>query len=351
MDIEAILDMAVDMAPEYSTAKTLFADLNERIENPKQWSTWRKIVSDHPEHNSRIRKSLKRAQLHRQEQPRDFDIEKYFELQLEAAAEWKKQHQDNTRMEIRIDSDAPVGVVFTSDWHVGGPGTEHLQIREDNSLISEHPQLFAYVGGDWADNFVIPALSHAGQGSVFEAGDQQYEIVRYLLEILGYDSILAISDGNHTDWSKRMSGIDPRMHLLRQTPSLYTSGGSLLKLTVGSQQYRIFRRHRHRWSSVFNPGHAVVSEYQRGKFDFDVGVIEHQHQPFIGTFDGHEREDLSTDRIAVRTGTYKVSDSHAALHGYAFSSTNMPCVVFFPDTFRMIPLLGIENAIDFLDSQ
>lgn len=351
LDEGRLLALAVEYAPSHTTAKALFQAVNDTAGANKSWAAWRGMVNRNPDMRRQINERLQRPTVERfHEQAQEFDVEKFFELQLAAASEWKKRSAANDRLSIRIDTSQPIGVVFTSDWHVGGTGTEHLQIKADNELIASHPQLFAYVGGDWSNNFVIPALAHAGQNDVFRPGDQQYEIVTYLLRILAQnDSILAIGDGNHDNWTRRLANIDPRNHALSQLAHLYTAQGSLLELAVGGQTYRVFRRHRHRFSSVFNPGHAVVADYQRNPYDFDIGVIEHQHEPFFGGFHGKERADGTTWRIAVRPGTYKTSDAYANEFGFYNASSDLVTVILYPDRFWMQPVRGLENAIEILD--
>jgi hypothetical protein len=351
LDGDRLLALAVEHAPKYATAKELFVALSESLGIDKTWPAWKGLVNRNPGIRRQINERLQRPKVERQEPPvQEFDVEKFFELSLAAADEWRKRSAANDRLSIKIDTTQPIGIVFTSDWHVGGTGTEHLQIKADNETIAAHPQLYAYVGGDWSNNFVIPALAHAGQNDVFRPGDQQYEIVTYLLRILAQnDSILAIGDGNHDNWTRRLVNIDPRNYVLSGLAHLYTAQGSLLELTVGGQLYRIFRRHRHRFSSVFNPGHAVVAEYQRNPYDFDIGVIEHQHEPHYSGFHGKERADGTTWRVAVRPGTYKTSDAFANEFGFYNSSSDLITVILYPDRFWMQPVRGLENAIELLD--
>ena len=347
------LKLAYELAPDYATIKSLTEEVNRRCGIERPAPSWRRLLNERAgDLGKQIKARLRRPVVSRKQDDDDpFDVEAFFELSLSAAAEWKKRQPSRDQVSIQIETDAPIGLVFTSDWHVGGSGTEHLQIRTDNRLIGEYPLLYAYVGGDWANNFVLPVLAHAGASDVFSAGDQQYEIVLYLLRMLTEtDSLLAIGDGNHDAWTQRLVNLDPRMHALKEVAHLWTGQGSMVHLTVGQQVYRIFRRHRHRWSSVFNPGHAVVAEYQRNSQDFDIGVIEHQHEPHFSGFHGKERPDGSTWRIAVRPGTYKVRDSYAQTHGYDHASSDLIVVVLHPHRFWMQPVRGLDNAIEYLDS-
>jgi hypothetical protein len=282
---------------------------------------------------------------------KSFDANRYFDLSIDAAEEWAKRNPTPPVIERTIETDRPIAVVFTSDWHIGNPGTAHRLLREDMLTIADHPRLYAELGGDWADNYVIPKLMHAGIVNVFAAGDQQMVITLLICKPL-FDKrkVISVRRGNHNGWTMAVSMIDPLFATFGEVPELCSKDGSILLLHVGSQTYRIFRRHRPRWHSVFNNSHCVTTEYQRGPFEFDVGVIEHQHMSHYALFDGKERDDGSTDRIALRTGTYKVSDAHAEEFGYYYSSSEQVSIIFWPDKFQMQPVKGLGQTVELIDA-
>lgn len=285
-----------------------------------------------------------------------FDAERFFELRIEANAEWQKKIEAQRYLHRKIETDRPIAIINPSDLHVGSPGTAHYQIRDDFRSIAKHPGLFADLGGDWGNNYIVPKLVMAGVNDVFAAGDEQREMILYLVQQLaqakqdGQQTVLAWRDGNHDNWLRKMANVDPRCMMLKDIEHLYAGQGSVMVLQVGNMTYRIFRRHRHRWSSVFNPAHAVVSEYQRNPFEFDIGVIEHQHLSHYALFDGKERADGDTTRIAIRPGTYKLGDSFAEEHGFYYASSELISVILWPDKFRMQPVKGLQQTIDILDA-
>lgn len=285
-----------------------------------------------------------------------FDINRFFELRIQANEEWQKRSEVERYLDREIETDKPIAITIPSDLHVGSPGTAHLQLRDDFRAIAEHPALFAYIGGDWGNNYIVPKLIMAGVNDVFSAGDEQKEIVKYLFNFIarpkadGQQTVLAVGDGNHDNWLRKMANLDPLCTVLGELSHLFVGQGSVMRLKVGDITYKIFRRHRHRWSSVFNPAHAVVSEYQRNPFEFDIGIIEHQHISHYALFEGKEREDGTTDRISVRPGTYKLGDSFAEEHGFYYASNELVSIILWPDRFRMQPVKGLYQTIDLLDA-
>lgn len=280
----------------------------------------------------------------------DFNSDRYFELSIKASEEWAKRNPQPRFVERRIETNDPISVTFTSDWHIGNPGTAHKQLREDMRCLANHNRMYVYLGGDWADNYIVPKLAMVGQNNVFAAGDQQMLITLLITKpLFDTHSVIAIGSGNHNGWTAAVAGIDPLFSTFREAPQLATREGAVLTLHVGEVSYRIFRRHRPRFSSVFSPSHAVVAEYQRSPFDFDIGVIEHEHMSHGADFDGKMREDGSTTRIAIRPGTYKVEDKFADEHGYYYSSSVQQSVILWPDKFRMLRVRGLEDTAEILD--
>lgn len=279
----------------------------------------------------------------------DFDVEKYFDLSIQANEEWGKRTPQPRFITRYIETDRPISVTFTSDWHIGSPGTAHRQLRDDMRSLANEPNMYVDLGGDWADNYVVPGLVNVGVNNVFAAGDQQMVITLLITRpLFDMRKVLSVRTGNHNNWTAKVANLDPLFNTFGHVPNLCARDGSILNLHVGSQVYRIFRRHRPRWSSTFSPAHSVVAEYQRSPFDFDIGVIEHQHMSHGSDFDGKMREDGTTDRIAIRPGTYKVEDKFADEHGYYYSSTCQQSVILWPDKFRMLRVRGLEMTADIL---
>lgn len=279
----------------------------------------------------------------------DFDVKRFFDLSLQAQEEWDKRASLPRHFDKFIEADRPIGIVETSDWHVGAPGTAHRRLRDDMLRIADHPRLYADVGGDGINNFIAGRLVLAGVSDTFAAGDQQLEIVRYIFTPLAESgSALSIRPGNHDGWVS-IANLDPLWHVWRDVPHLHSLDGSIMRVHLGDQEYKFFRRHRHRWSSVFNPAHSVVMEYQRGQWEWDVGVIEHQHMSHGADFDGKERADGSTRRIAIRPGTYKLADEYANERGYYGSSSVLQTVILWPGRFEMLRVPGLDLAIEILD--
>ena len=266
-----------------------------------------------------------------------------------AVSEFQKLHKQQfasqilTDITIKMETDRPIGIVFMSDWHIGGIGTDHDAIKRDIELINSSPSLFAYVGGDPTDNFIPEKLAHAARDTQIISPDFQWKMFRYAIELLS-PSLLAIGRGNHDGWTKRTAGIDGVEAALRGFPVLHTSEDTYIDLVVGDQTYTIYRKHRPIGSSRINRSAGAKASYNFGKRLFDVGITEHHHVASITWEPRHDQY-----RYFITTGSYKTEDLHAREWGFMDSGIGTPVMVFFPHRRKMISFVSIEDAIEYLD--
>jgi len=242
---------------------------------------------------------------------------------------------------VSIDTTEPIGVVFISDAHLGEMGTDMERLDQDVTTIAEHPRLYAYLGGDMAHNFILSVMAHFGtmDDSILSPLAQQ-ELLQWFVERLE-DSLIAIGTGNHDWWTKRQAGLDQTQDMAKRYNIVYTGHGGLVRLTVGQQKYRIYRRHKGRYNSSFNLTHMVKRMLEQ-EADFDVGVVEHGHVPAIEQFIRKGQR-----HIAVRTGSYLTKSAFAAEIGMTWEY-GTPVVVFHPDQHQMTPFWSIEEAMAYL---
>lgn len=246
--------------------------------------------------------------------------------------------------DIAVETDRPFGVVFMSDFHLNSQGTDTKALRQDIELINGCEALRAYVGGDGIDNFILPALAHVHRDNAVGPLSIQFELFRSIIRQL-LPSLLAVGTGNHDLWTRKLAGIDANMVALQDVPVLHTREDTYITLTVGQQPYVIYRKHRPPVNSRTNDGHGVQFMFRHGDRPFDVGVMEHHHQAHIGSFWGHGEM-----RWAIRTGSYKIHDSHAREWGYQHGGIGTPVLVFMPYRKQIIPFMSIPDAIDFLEA-
>jgi len=241
---------------------------------------------------------------------------------------------------VAIETDRPIGVVFTSDWHIGSSGTDHERLLADVETIATFPGLFAYVGGDPTDNMVTAKLSHVARDEQLVPPRDQWRLYRSLIEKLR-PSLIAIGRGNHDAWTQRVAGIDGIEAALEGIPVIQTGEDTYIELVVGEQEYVIYRKHRPIASSRTHRASGAKRAYDWGERTFDVGVTEHHHEASLTCEMRHGRY-----RWFITTGSYKVRDAYAREGGFVHGGPRMPVVIFWPDRHKIIAELGIDDAIE-----
>lgn len=245
-----------------------------------------------------------------------------------------------TTARIEIATEYPVGIVFTSDWHIGSVWTDHEALRRDVERIAAFPGLFAYVGGDPTDNMVISKLGHVARDEQVLSPRDQWRVFRWLIERLR-PSLIAVGRGNHDAWTHREAGIDGIEAALHGVPVLHTGEDTYLELVIGTQEYVIYRKHRPVSSSRIHRSQGVKRAYEWGQRIFDVGVTEHFHEASVSCEIRHGRY-----RWFVTTGSYKILDPYAREHGFSGGGPVMPVAVFWPDRHKITVDLSLDDAID-----
>ena len=195
------------------------------------------------------------------------------------------------------------GIAWLSDSHFGSNETDYKSLRHDAEIVRDTPRLYAEFHGDGCDNWINAKLAHLQRGQALQF-DGEVRLFASWLDMLR-DKWIAIVCGNHDNWTKKLSGFDQVRQALDGAQVLYDSDEVCFTLVYGDNRQNVKLRHKWKYSSIFNPTHAIEVGWQRGGFDFDIGVGGHTH---IGTVDRpfyrHGKR-----RHAVLTGTYKILGS------------------------------------------
>jgi len=210
--------------------------------------------------------------------------------------------------DITIETDRPIGICFTSDWHVGNAGTWHAILKSVIDGILDTPAMFVCCNGDLVDNFV--ALSHeTGRYEQLLRPRYQKRIVAWLMKQLA-PRMLAVTGGQHEHFETRVSDFDSAEYFGRKGECVYLGAGGRLSLQVGKAHYDILMWHRYRGSSIYDAT-AAAKRLAREHGDADIVVTADKHMPAISY--QFERERVG---VFVQSGTFKLEDPYAKSLGY-----------------------------------
>jgi hypothetical protein len=269
--------------------------------------------------------------------PEEADDEPFDELLGRAI---RQTRRDREKAQARrfalanIVTDRPIAIAFLSDQHLtmGGP-CDVERAFGDAHIVQQTPGLYAMLGGDGVDNHIKHRAAMVGKGS---RPTDEYRLYDGYLRTLGHKTLSVIS-GNHDDWTKDAAGIDmvgilAARHRLHYAPDMVVL---TVRLVSGphdteGQQYVIKLRHQYRFGSSLNLSHTVKRMYDMDGETFDVGVVCHNHEAEVSTFNRH-----GMPRYAVRPGSYQVESSFSRRVGFAQSYPTCPGVVLWPGGRRI----------------
>lgn len=250
---------------------------------------------------------------------------------------------------VSIETDVPIALCFTSDWHIGSRSTNHERLLDDVEFICDHPRLFALVGGDPTDNFIARKYAHAARGHIVPP-ETQWKLFRDLIEdLLGAKSLIAVGEGNHDLWTKEQADVNGVRSALAGLPVEYIGESGYLTVEVGDEPYRIWRKHRpSRFKSSLHQTNFLRQMLAQGlPQEFDIGVSEHYHTAEFATFEYRPGSGIA--RYVFATGSYKTDDEYAREAGFYGGGYGVPCAILYPNRRQIIPCRSIYEAADILD--
>jgi len=251
-----------------------------------------------------------------------------------------QQHYTPSEVTVKIDTDKPIALVKTADWHLGMFGVDYDSFREDVITWRDEDGLFLDIGGDGYHNVIQPSKMGSAHNQV-PISVQRGLFVQVIKELR--KKIKTIKTGNHNYWSTLAVGEDWEREFARRLKLVYLKHSAKVYWKVGDFTYPELMMHKGRFNSSFNLTHAC-KQYQRMYFpEARMITIEHQHTAAVEQYRYNDNE-----CVAIRTGTYGVYDDYAQQNGYYGSHVCNPTVIMFPDRDKLIAFKDMGDAITHL---
>lgn len=276
----------------------------------------------------------------RRPEPTDQDTEKLLQAYLSVMEAARLFHTSQQSARVTIQGNMPVGLVHFGDPHIGAWGWAAQRMLDDWRIAAEEDGLFVNFLGDEIDNFIFHFAKWA---SVMPPGHQR-RIMHYLCGKLR-DKVVAMVLGNHLHWTKKVADIDYTQELAWLDKAVYLGHGGDLHVTVGSQTYHGYLRHKARGSSALNKANSARrTSDDIGGADFSVEA--HLHDPWM-----HMEYKARKRQIWMRTGTYKLADDHAEAEGFAPAHCDMPMLILYPDQKLVLPFWDFRHGLSTLRAE
>ena len=245
-------------------------------------------------------------------------------------------------VEITIETDKPVEILFTGDWHLGDGATNHLSWLADMDYVLEN-KIHIISLGDLRQNMRTFKVLSGVLGQVLQPRMQAELFMGIVNELAAKQKLLLLMDGNHEDFDARIFGENLQSYLLQKTKVPRCSNRALIKLRVGTEKmgyqlYTILAYHKSRFRSILNPNHGGMREADFS-YPADITAGAHDHKM---SYQVSEKYSLAQDagmgfggeRLLIAVGTYQDSE-----FGWQYfhdgGRPKMPVVTLWPDQHEM----------------
>lgn len=247
--------------------------------------------------------------------------------------------------EIKIQSDMPIGIVLTSDWHIGAEGMDRDTFRRHMKGILDEPNAFMAVLSNTIDGYIWPG------GMLGESVHipEQIEVMKAFVSRFKEKMLCAVGSRCH-DWTKERGGVSPQEVAFLESIDNgmpFMPNGGLMDIDLNGIKYRFGLMHKSRYNSSLN-----VTNPNKRMLDLrwpsaDVVAIAHHHTAAIEHTTRWEGED-KRDVLLVRTGTYKVGDSYSESEGYGQGQIGSSIVLLDHREKRLYPFFNLEDGLAYL---
>lgn len=240
---------------------------------------------------------------------------------------------------VTIQTEQPIILLPTSDWHLGSYATDYASFRKYLDLVLNTPNAYLLLLGDAVDNFPASFKSAAAVFSQVIPPQIQHRVyTKILVELAVRGKIIARTWGNHEEMTERHGGGGADYAYDELLPYLKTMGR--LRLTVGATEYKVFASHTFPGKSYLHANHQNKRAVRFLWPEADMALSGDTHQ-------GPEHEEFIHDgrhRISVLCGTFKTDDTYSKRY-YGNAQKSDQAIVLFPDRHHMVPFRCMADAL------
>jgi len=288
------------------------------------------------------RTRCKRHSLPQIQPPRDSSLSEHFRVCRELDGLIEPHFRTQAELSVRIETQLPVAVVHTADWHMGESGCDYDQLEADLAVMSTEPGLYVALGGDAYSNIIQPSkIGSSHNQAPIAVQKAMYVLAVKQLQDSGH--LLFAGTGNHPYWTALATGEDWDLELARRLRIVYTKHGALVNIVVGDMLYPEFWEHKGKYGSSFNQTHGPKQSQRVFHPNARIVVREHQH---IGDVEQYRYD--NRECVAARTGTYVLYSDYAAQNGLYGAHVCNPTVVLYPDRDWLVGFKHHTDAIIYL---
>lgn len=286
------------------------------------------------------------------EKPRDFETDKPgFGLNWREAVSLLKPVQDllhragGNQDEANIDFshvDKPICLVGLGDLHMLSWGTDYDSLVQITDEILSLEGVYIAALGDFLQMSInLRSVLEVSDNALPPAAQEMF-LESWLEEI--YPKVAFATWDNHSVIrGEKQAGTSAYSTIFKRR-CVYFNGIGHVNLTVGSQTYSIAASHKFRGSSYLNPTHSQSRYIRMEAPDKDIVMSADSHIPAVAQY--AEGQGWHT---VMNSGTLQTNSGYAKRHFSLKTSSEMPCVVLFPNEKRHVPFRSLADYLAIRD--
>jgi hypothetical protein len=236
---------------------------------------------------------------------------------------------------IRIDTPAPVPVLFISDWHIGSWGISYDQVARMTLRIKELGLRIAILGDMVEMAIRLRSVLEVG-GNLLSPRMQDMFLRSWLDDIAAW-TLWATWDNHAVVRQEELSGVSQYAETFKERV-VYHSGIGHVDLIVGSETYKIASSHKFAGNTKLNPTGGQERYMRFEGIDRELCVAGDSHRPSIKSY-----TDGPLERLAINCGTLHTDSGYAKRFFSLYTHDWMPVVVFHPSTHLMVSYPSLRH--------
>lgn len=268
-----------------------------------------------------------------------------------------EKNPDKDYARVVIETDEPIAVMYSADWHFGGIDVDYRAYRTHLHFLLNMPRFYMQLVGDALNIAITHRVASARTDMM--TPDEQAEFLRaFIREMVGKGKLLSVTDGNHdVEFTERSSGLS-LIKLLAEKSVPHFRGLGYCDLVLRNSKgeefvYPVGLVHKTRFHSFMNQLHGNKRMQQLSSEFFGptrplprVFVTAHTHNPALMT-EGLVPEDRV---VHVKCGTYKTDCKYSQRY-FGQGKIGVPTVVFHADRFEMVGLPTPQIAYRYMTGE
>lgn len=254
-----------------------------------------------------------------------------------------------------IKTNKPIGVLMSSDWHLGSLGCDHALWKYHIECLLETDRMYMGVNGDLVNNAYIHRSLRAVWDQVMSPHEQALAASSLAGELATRKKLLCITLSEEHDLrDERDTGHGSFQEFLKdQGVPLFNNRGTLV-LRVGGQIYILYFVHKSKFGSSLNQLYSGYREFSLS-MPANVIVTSHRHTPAWGVYPWYPElrgimeylklpVTLGGEVYLVQTGTYNTEDVYSNSNFSQGHRPKLQILIFRPDRFGIEMVDSFEAA-------